>query len=47
MAEQGAGGICATQLLKENANTNEVNTCQRCKNYETLLKETIDELNSA
>lgn len=46
MADAVVSDVCHSQFLSNSESTNEVNTCLRCRNYEVLLKESLDELNS-
>ena len=46
MAEPGVSGVYSSQFLVNSESNNEVNSCQRCRIYEILLKETLDELNT-
>ena len=46
MADVVDGGICCSQFLVNSKGDNDVSTCKRCRNYENLLKEALDELNS-
>ena len=39
-------GVCSCQFLVNSESNNEVNSCQRCRIFEVLLKGTLDELNS-
>ena len=46
MADVVDGGICSYQFLVNSKGDNDISTCKRCRNYEELLKEAFDELNS-
>jgi len=46
MADHEVSGVCPSQTLVNSEVINDVRTCQRCRNYEVLLNETLCELNS-
>ena len=46
MADIVCDGACCPNILVNNKGDNEVSTCKMCRNYEKLLKEALDELNS-
>jgi hypothetical protein len=46
MADVVTSSVCSSQFLMNSESGNDVNTCQMCKNYEALLKEALEELNS-
>jgi len=46
MAKPGVSGVYSSQFLVNSESNNEVNSCQRCRIYEVLLKETLDELDT-
>jgi DNA-directed RNA polymerase subunit M/transcription elongation factor TFIIS len=46
MAEIVCDRACSSSILVNSKRDNEVSTCKMCKNYEKLLNEALDELNS-
>ena len=46
MADYEVSGAYPSKILVNSEGINEVNTCQRCKNYEVIRNETLGELNS-
>ena len=46
MAEVVRDRACCSNILVNSKGNNEVSTCKMCKNYEKLLNEAPDELNS-
>jgi hypothetical protein len=44
MADREVSGECSSHISVENKGNNDVTICKRCRNYEILLNEALDEL---
>jgi hypothetical protein len=46
MADIEVSGECSSHITVKNKGYNDVDICKKCREYETQLKEAMDELNS-
>jgi len=46
MADIEGFGECSSHTTVKNTGNNDVENCKKCRDYETQLKEAMDELNS-